>query len=80
MHIFAYYSPSEINERDQEAHDLVAPYVTRRIGSGTMLETNERDIQWEVKPEHAAAAISALEGAGFRAELRDHRADSNLSM
>lgn len=70
MDLYAYYTPRDFNERDQEAKQLVAPFTEKYIGSGTFLPTGERDIQWRLKDGCGDMAMAALKRAGFRTALR----------
>lgn len=70
-HLFAYYHPRNFNERDEEARKIAAPFTLGWVGSGTMLETGERDIQWRLKDGCEELAQAALRRAGFRVTIRE---------
>lgn len=71
--VIAYYSNtiSNMEMMDKAARHAVATFGPKEIGAGTFLPTMERDLQWHIADDKAAAARQALEKIGFRVKVTD---------
>lgn len=69
MMVFAYFHGGPGGALDKAARHIFDGHNGRSIGAGMMMDTGERDIQYDVPDEQVEQCKAALEGAGFRVRV-----------
>jgi hypothetical protein len=69
--IFAYFTGSPGGKLDNQAHAIFKRHKGKFCGSGTFLDTNQRDVQYDVAEQNVKPCVEALKKNGFQVEVQD---------
>jgi hypothetical protein len=65
VNVTACFRAAPGSDRDKECHDIFKRNGGVFVGSGTSLETGDRDVEFEIPKENLAAVREALRNANF---------------